>query len=228
MNHASLAVSPTKKTAQVIGAIYIAGFFFGILGALLSARPETAPSAHQALMIGIGACLWVLAALGDFAHGVLMFPILKQHSERFALAYFGTRTLQSGLIILFALLLLLQIPITKQLAVGAVQSSLPIHFISALCFDAQNYVYHMGMAVLGIAGALLCFCALQASLLPRKLAMWGLVGYLIFFGGSILEILRVELHLIHTIVGGVWEVTMGIWLICIGFNASVVKPKDVA
>jgi len=36
------------------------------------------------LTVVIGAVLWLRAVIGDAAHGVQMFPVLKQHSERMA------------------------------------------------------------------------------------------------------------------------------------------------
>ena len=52
------------------------------------------------------------------------------------------------------------------------------------------------------------------------LAVWGLVGYAIHLGGSVLEVLGFGLNLMHIIPGGLWELFIGVWLIVKGFNVS--------
>jgi hypothetical protein len=36
------------------------------------------------MLLGFGAVLWLMIVIGDVAHGVLRFQILKQHSEPIA------------------------------------------------------------------------------------------------------------------------------------------------
>jgi hypothetical protein len=57
-------------------------------------------------------------------------------------------------------------------------------------------------------------------LVPRLLAVWGLVGYGLILGGSVMEVLGFNLLTIHAIPGGLWEVFIGVWLIVKGFNPS--------
>jgi hypothetical protein len=82
------------------------------------------------------------------------------------------------------------------------------------------YAYHIAMFTLGIAGLLLCYTFYRAKLVPRLLAVWGLVGYAIILCGSALEVLGFDLLSVHAIPGGLWEVFIGVWLIVKGFNPS--------
>lgn len=66
------------------------------------------------MLLVSGALLWLITVAGDAAHGVLMFPILKQHSERIALGHFGVRIMDAVFIALMVLLLLLQIPLGSE------------------------------------------------------------------------------------------------------------------
>ena len=67
---------------------------------------------------------------------------------------------------------------------------------------------------------MLCYMFYRAKLVPRLVAVWGLVGYAIILCGLVLEVLGFGLRLIHTIPGGLWEVFIGVWLIAKGFNPS--------
>jgi hypothetical protein len=80
------------------------------------------------------------------------------------------------------------------------------------------------MITLGVSGLLLCYTLNSARLLPRWLAVWGLVGYAIIAGGMVSEFMGSGLGLASSLPGGLWEVCVGMWLIVKGFNA----PASVA
>ena len=78
------------------------------------------------------------------------------------------------------------------------------------------------MTTLGVAGLILCSAFFRTHLIPRPLAVWGLVGYAVILCGSVLEILGFNLNSIQAIPGGLWEVFIGVWLIAKGFNTPAV------
>jgi len=41
----------------------------------------------------------------------------------------------------------------------------------------------------------------------------------------VLEVLRFDLHSIHAIPGGLWELFVGVWLITNGFNPPATVPE---
>ena len=92
--------------------------------------------------------------------------------------------------------------------------------------DVNLYAYHIAMFTLGIAGLLLCYTFYRAKLVPRLLAVWGLIGYATILCGSLLEILGFNLLSIHAIPGGLWELFIGVWLIVRGFNPSAFVPES--
>ena len=87
--------------------------------------------------------------------------------------------------------------------------------------QGQLYAYEIAMITVGVAGLILCSVFYRASLIPRPLAIWGLVGYAILLGGSVLQILGFQLNSLNAIPGGLWEMFIGVWLIVKGFNPPV-------
>lgn len=214
-----------RTTARVVGVVYLMGFVVGIAGNALSQSILGAPNhlatiSANSLTVAIGAMLWLLAIAGDTAHGVLMFPILKQHSERMALGYLTARIVESVFIAVMVLFILLQIPLGSEYLKVAARDVAYLQALSTLFTEAQLYAYHIGMSTLGLAGLMLCYILYRAKLVPQIVAVWGLIGYAIFLCGSVLEVLGFDLQLIHTIPGGLWEVFIGVWLIAKGFNSS--------
>jgi hypothetical protein len=163
--------------------------------------------------------LILLAGVWDAAHGILMFPVLKHHGERFALGYLGYRIVDAVFVGLWALFLLLQIPLGREyLKAGAADTS-SLQALSAVSVQGSLYAFDIGMITLGLSGVLLCNTLYRAKLVPRPLAIWGLVGYAIIFGGMVSEVMGSGLGLASSIPGGLWEVFIGVWLIVKGFRA---------
>src|SRR6187549_167849 len=85
-----------RTTARVVGVVYLAGFVVGLVGeglfqSILGASNYLSIVSANSMTVAIGAMLWLMAVVGDAAHGVLMFPILKQSSERMAIGYLAAR-----------------------------------------------------------------------------------------------------------------------------------------
>lgn len=219
------SVKQSRTTAIWVGSLYLSGFVIGLLASTLTSRAAAALQPSTSMMMAAGALLWMLASMGDFAHGVLMFRVLRIYRRSFAIAYVGARTLQAGMMLVSSLFILLQIPLLEKALSTAVSNTSQLHLLRDLCVAAQTYAYHMAMMVLAVAGLVLCYAALKSRLFTRSMALWGLLGYAIFLLGSILEILNVQLHLLHTVVGGLWELSMGFVLIFSGFAKPTVNTE---
>ncbi len=214
-----------RTTAIVVGVVYLAGFVVGLGGngliqSILGAPDHLSTVSANSMMLAIGAILWLMAVAGDAAHGVLMFPILKQHSERIAFGYLASRIVDAVFIAVSVLFTLLQIPLGSEYLKAVVPNTFYLQALSTLSIQANLYAYEIGMIALGLAGLMLNYMFYRAKLVPRWIAVWGLVGYAIIFCGMVSEVMGSGLGLVSSIPGGLWEVFIGVWLIAKGFNSS--------
>ena len=219
-----------KTTARVVGIVYLAGFAVGLTGngliqSIIGVADHLSTISANSMMLAIGAILWLMAVVGDGAHGVLMFPLLKQHSERMAYGYLAARIVDAVFIAIMVLFILLQIPLGSEYLKAASSEGLYFQVLSTISVQASQYAYQIGMSALGISGLILNYTLYKMKLVPRFLAVWGLVGYGIIFFGMLSETMGSGWGLISSIPGGLWEVFMGVWLIVKGFNTSAIKPK---
>lgn len=214
-----------KMTARIVGIIYLLGFVVGLLGngliqSILDTPDHLALVSASSLTLAFGAVLWLMAVVGDTAHGILMYPILKPHSEKIAVGYLAARIVDAVFIAIMVLFILLQIPLgSEYLKAGASDVSY-FQTLSTLSIQASQYAYQMGMSALGLAGLMLCYTLYKANLVPRFLAIWGFAGYGIIFCGMWSEMMGSGLGLVSSIPGGLWEVFTGVWLIVKGFNVT--------
>ncbi len=221
-----------RMTARVVGAVYLAGFAVGIAGNLLSQSSLGGPNrlamvSTSGMTVALGAILWLLAVVGDAAHGVLMFPVLRPHNERIAVGYLAARIADAMFVAIMVLLALVQIPLAREYATTAAADASVLQAISNVAVQTQLYAYEFGMITLGISGLLLCTTLHRAQLLPRWLAVWGLIGYAVILVGMVSAVLGTGLGDISSIPGGLWEVFTGVWLIVKGFNVSTIAAKPL-
>lgn len=219
-----------RTTARVVGAVYLAGFVVGIVGNIMIKSVLDAPNhlsiiSAASLTVAIGAILWLLAVVGDAGHGVLMFPVLKQRSERMAIGYLAFRIVDAIFIAVMVLFMLIQIPLGSEYLKAAASDASFLQALSAVSAQASQYAYQIGMSALGVSGLMLCYTLYRARLVPGWLAIWGLVGYATILFGMVSAIMGSGLGDLSSIPGGLWEVFIGVWLIAKGFSSSAFVPQ---
>lgn len=219
-----------RTTALIVGVIYLAGFVVGIAGTGISQSILGAPDRLSALaanstILAIAAILWMMAVVGDAAHGVLMFPVLKQHSERLAIGYLGFRIIDAVFIAVSVLFLLIQLPLGSEYLKAGGSSTLYLQTLSTLSIQANLYAYYIGMMTLGISGLLLNYVFLKSKMVPRIVAIWGLVGYAIILVGMVSAVMGSGLADLSSLPGGLWEMFIGVWLIAKGFQSTTIASQ---
>jgi Domain of unknown function (DUF4386) len=206
--------------SRLIGALFLLGFLsYGIGSGLATSLVGSSNflstiGASQTLLI-TGAFLIFLNTGVDVGKGVLFFPILEKHSQRTALAYLATMIVEVVLLAVGALALLLIVPLAKHAGEPGAQT------LGSILVQANFTAYQMGEMVLGVGATFLCVLLFRTQLIPRWLAISGLIGYPILAAGTIAEIFGIHIGLYLTIPGFFFEVVMPFWLIFKGFRPEV-------
>lgn len=219
-----------KTTAITVGIFYLAAMVTYSVGNVLVQSIVSAPDhlaavpANSQLVI-IGALLMLVNSAIVIGHGIMMHPILKQHSERITVGYLSARLVEGTVLAAGIVFLLLQIPLGREYLQAGSSDTSYFQALSTLSIQANFYAYQLGMIAVGFAGGMLNYIFYKANLVPRALALWGLLGYAVLLGGSVVEVAGTNLQLMHTIPGGLWELFMGVWLIAKGFGSSVFVPR---
>jgi hypothetical protein len=218
---------PGKRYARLFGALFIAGFLVYGIGFGLSSSVTTAPdflatlSAHSTTLV-IGALLMLLNTAVDIGKGVLFFPIAERQGKRTALVYLAAITVQVVLLDLGVLFLLMLIPLAE-LTVGA-GSSVPAG-LGTLLTQANTLAYNLGQGTLAFGALFMTWFLFRTRLVPRPLAVFGVIGYAIHLTGPIAEIFGFPVGLVLSLPGGLFELTLGFWLIAKGFNVVVANTR---
>ncbi len=220
-----------QKIARVTGVLFLITFITSIPAALVLYVPVLddpryvvgAGAADNRVFLG--ASLELILIIANIGTAVVLFPILKRVSEIGALGFVTARVIESAFIAV-GILSLLTLVTLRQEAAGAADAGSLVAVGSAL-IALHDWTFLLGPGfVVGVGnGLVLGYLMYRSRLVPRRLAMLGLVagpvlcasGIAILFGvfeaGSVWQI-------IATIPEFVWELALGIWLIVKGFNPS--------
>jgi hypothetical protein len=216
--------------SRLIGALFLVGFLFYGVGAALVTSVTGAPdflstlSAHQTTLV-IGAFLMLLNTVVDVGKGVLFFPILENHGKRSALAYLAFIVVQVVMLDVGVLALLLIVPLGQQVGDAGQASAAWAQGLGSLLIQWNNMAYSIGEATLGVAGLFLCSLLFRTRLIPRFLAVGGLVGYVSLIVGMIAELFGIHIGLMLSIPGIFFEVGLPVWLFIKGFQPEAYSGR---
>jgi len=208
--------------SRLIGALFLVGFLFYGVGAALVTSVTGAPdflstiSAHQTTLV-IGAFLMLLNTVVDVGKGVLFFPILENHGKRSALAYLALIVVQVVMLDVGVLALLLIVPLGQQAIEAGQASAAWAQGVGSLLIQWNAMAYSIGEATLGVGGLFLCSLLFRTQLIPRFLAVGGLIGDVSLMVGMIAEILGIHIGLVLSIPGIFFELGLPVWLFIKGF-----------
>ena len=184
--------------------------------------------------VEFAAFLEVLLAIGGIGVAVVMFPILKRQSERMALGYVASRIVESTMICVGVVALLSILMLRDDLAasIGGDSGSLVITGRTLVAIHDGTFLMGPGFCV-GVNDLLLGYLMYTTGLMPRRLAMVGLVGGPLIFVGKILVVFGV--FDIYSSTAGlfaipvfIFEASFAIYLIWKGFRPSHVLSGEPA
>jgi hypothetical protein len=173
-----------------------------------------------------GAFLELLLIIANIGTAVVLYPVVKRVNEILALGYVTARVVEC-IFIAVGILSLLTVVTLRQEAAGADVGSLLTAGKSLVALHDWTFLLGPGFFVGVGNGLMLGYLMYSSRLVPRGMAMLGLIGGpLIIASGTAILFGVIEAgsvwQLIATIPEFLWELSLGIWLIVRGFNPSAI------
>jgi hypothetical protein len=229
----------TRKTAVLIGLLFLtATVTFATAEALIRNvldRPDFLTGAFEdANALAAAALLALVQGVAIVGIAVFFFPLLKRVSEPLALAYVGLRVAELAATLFYLATPLLVIKLGDGLRDGSVDPSAS-QPLGALLDSQQRVAILMIYLVTSVLGSILSFLLYRSRLVPRWIAVLGLIGYPVLLLGSILTTFDVTdatqgSGQVWLVLGGLFELILPIWLIAKGFTfpGSALSPPRFA
>jgi hypothetical protein len=164
-----------------------------------------------------GVFLELILLIANIASAVVLFPILKWQWEAGALGYVTARVMESAFIMVGILSLLAVLTIGNEAATGTAKTLIAVH----------DWSFTLGPGlVVGVGnGLLLGYMMFRSGLVPRGLAMFGLVGGPLVLVSGIAVLFGIidggsSAQGLATVPEIIWEGGLTIYLIVKGFRAT--------
>jgi hypothetical protein len=223
-----------RKTAVLIGILFIVGTVSGILSGVVTA-PIRAGATYP-LNVDAGETQWIAGTLLVLLMGlvlamvpVLLYPIFRKHDETLAVGsvvFRGVFEATCQILLVISMFLLLNVSELNGKAGAADASS--FQALGSLLTASGEWIQMIGGIVFSIGTLMIFILFFQTRLIPRWLSGWGVLGAVLYFTAKIVSMFG-PLHIAPLIEAGIGqlmiptaiqEMVFAIWLIAKGFDHS--------
>jgi hypothetical protein len=171
--------------------------------------------------------LELVLIIANIGTAVVLWPVLKRVNEILARGYVTARVVECVFIAVGLLSLLSVVTLRQEAVAGADDASLLAVGQSLVALHGWTFVLGPGFVVGVGNGLMLGYLMYRSGLVPRRMAMLGLVaGPLIIASGAAVVLGVIEAgggwQTIAALPEFLWELSLDIWLIVKGFNPSAV------
>lgn len=222
----------SRKIAMVTGVFFIITFVASIPGLLLYGpllnNPNYIIGSGADTSIFCGAFLELITAIAGIGTAVTLFSILKRQNEGFAIGYVAARIVESTIIVV-GIISLLSVVTLRQTFAGVVGTdTASLLMVGKMLVAIHDWTFLLGPGLMpGVNGLLLGYLMYKSGLVPRKMALLGIVGGPMLFASAIATLFGLYAQIsvfgaIVTLPIFFWELSLGIWLIVKGFNPSAI------
>lgn len=221
-------VNTNKKTARIVGALFLTVNIVFLAGALsiesiLGSPDYLAIASANRTQVVLGVLLEIINGIAYVTIAVLMFPILRQHSVSIALGYVGFRMTEFAMQIVSDISPLSLLTLSERFVNAGAPDISSFQNSGALLLAERHWAFEMGAIAFGLAALLFYYSLYQSKLIPRFISIWGLIGAAVVLANTVLDMFGLTLGNLGVLML-LNELFLGVWLIAKGFNPSVIAP----
>ena len=184
---------------------------------------EGAGHSNQIVLGAIFELLLICSAAGT---AILLFPILGRYNQKAALGYFTFRLLEVIVILIGTISVLAMVSISKIYQGTLNTDPSPFKGIGLSFKAIHDWTFIIGPNfMLGINSFIYALAFYQYRIVPRHLAMLGIVGAILIFLASLLELFGLieQISIAGVLIAVpifLYEMSLAVWLIKNGFRQS--------
>ncbi|HVQ88446.1 MAG TPA: DUF4386 domain-containing protein [Actinomycetes bacterium] len=228
----------TRRTALIAGVLFLITFVASI-PAVFWSYATVLDDVNYVIgsggntRIASGALLEMVVIVANIGTAVVLFPILKRQNETLALSYVAARIIESTFIAVGILSLLTIVTLQQKFADGATGDEGTFVTAGQSLVATHDWTFILGPGfIVGIGnGLILGYLMYTSGLVPRRMAMLGLIGGpLIIISGIAVLFDVIEpggpAQAIATIPEFFWELFLGLYLTFKGFKPAPIITGD--
>lgn len=180
--------------------------------------------------VSMGALFELMTSICNIATAVIIFPIVRKINESVSLGYVASRTVESVLILSGAISLMAIVTLRANFLPGGNTDALTLTGQGLLAFHDWTFLFGPQFGSSVGNGILLGYLMYRSGLVPRSMALLGLIGGPLAFTGGVMVLFDV----LKPMSGGLfaltaleiaWELSITIYSIAKGFRPAAVAGE---
>ena len=214
-----------RKTAIIVGVLFIIGDIAGVLSLLVARGLLEGPDALTKIaanqnQLVLGALLVLVMGFALAMVPVVMFPVFKKYNEVLALGCVVFRgALETVGYMATAGTWLLLLELSREHAEAASPGAPHFQTLSALLVATQSSITaHFTSIAFSLGALMFYYLFYQSRLIPRWLSVWGLAGAVLYVAAPLLDMLGHGFGILQVPLA-VAEIVLAVWLIARGLNS---------
>jgi hypothetical protein len=230
-------MSSYRKTAIIVGVLYIIGTVAGVLSVVLSTPILDGPdfltkvSSNEAQFVT--AVLFILLmGLALAMVPVLLFPIFRKINEVLAVGYVVFRgALETITYIASVIIFLFILVVGRQYVAAGDLGVANLLTLGSVLKEGKDFLPPIIGIVFSLGALMLYYVFYKSKLIPRWVSGWGFIAILLHLASSFLIMFNFQTalstsNLIMNSQIFLQEMVMAVWLIVKGFNPIAIKEIE--
>jgi hypothetical protein len=230
MTSQKAGVMTDRTTARLVGVLFIIATMAGMLSLafqlpIIDAHDHLIRTSVDEGRVATGALFELIMAVSVVGIAIAIHPVLARFSERLALGYVVSRTVEGMVFLTDTVALLTLLTLSRDLAEAGPAGVSLLQTMGGAIQAARDWGGHgvLDAAVFSLSALILNYVLYRARLVPRMLSVWGLVGAASYMAAGVMVLYGLEplstVQVVLDVPLGIQELALAGWLIVKGFDA---------
>ncbi len=183
--------------------------------------------------VAVGALFEIILVISGIASAIVLFPILKRQNEAAALGYVASRIFESTIIAVGIISVLSVVTLRQDIGGAGAADSGSLIIAGRSLVAIHKWTFLLGPAFCaGLGnGLLLGYLMYTSGLVPRRMALLGLIGGPLAVATAIAVLFGAydqtsAINSLFTVPEILWEASLTLWLLFKGFKPSPILARD--
>lgn len=181
-------------------------------------------------LVALGALCEFILVIANIGTAVTLYPVVRRQNEAVALGYVSGRVMEAAIITVGMVSVLSVLTLRQDAAAGTGTADGSLVAAGKSLVAIHDWTFLLGPSfVLGLNSLLLAYLMFRSGLVPRFIAVLGLVGgplVTVSALGVLFGLYGPGAHAISAIPVFAWEVSLALYLIIKGFKPSPITAPD--
>ncbi|MCU6710486.1 DUF4386 domain-containing protein [Paenibacillus sp. J5C_2022] len=225
MTMARTHTNSSRRSAVIIGVLFIAGLVTGIFSVVpvIDGADYLVKASTNETQVLLGAFSQLLMVIAYVGIPILLYPIVSNHHKGIALGSVAFGIMAGVFIVLGVIILLLLLALSHHFAIAGTAHESYYQALGELLREGRDLVNHVATTLAFVIAMFLFNCQLyRTELIPRWLSLSGLIGSALSILASLLFMLgSIGLDTAYMLLNvpiAIQQLVVALWLILKGFK----------